>query len=363
MKKVTPLIVLLSVTMVLTSCYSLEQVSIDYLTAADINLPSQIRRVGVVNNVSALPDNYYIGGDTLKSAFELARKTTYSHGDPVIATESLAEAIAEQNYFDAVIICDSALRAGDIHPRESTLSTSEVSALTKMLNADIIVALEEVQIKSTRIISVIPGGGFWGTVDAKMYPVVKLYLPSRKGPLAAIQPNDSIFWEDTHYSDVRLRAALVSEEEVMREASEYAGKIPVKHLAPHWKTVKRYYYSEGSSELRDAAVFVRNGEFDKARELWEKAYAKKSDKNKMRAAFNLALSYEMSDNLDAAEEWIGKALDMSKTIGKTETVILESEEVKVSTQVLYTFYAEELKKRKDNMTKLNIQLERFNSEN
>ncbi len=41
-----------------------------------------------------------------KDDFEIASKTDYYNGNAAIATESLAEALAHENYFNEVVICD-----------------------------------------------------------------------------------------------------------------------------------------------------------------------------------------------------------------------------------------------------------------
>lgn len=73
------------------------------------------------------------------------------NGDPKAATESLAEEIAQQNYFDEVVICDSALRANDKLARESTLQPGG-SASTGLLTWEwtFIIALENLQLKATK---------------------------------------------------------------------------------------------------------------------------------------------------------------------------------------------------------------------
>ena len=99
----------------LGSCQSLEQIPIDYLQPADLSFPPQLRKVAIVNNTSDAPDNKLITEtEKIKEGTPLiSRATAYANGDPKTATESLAEEIAQQNYFDEVVICDSALRAND----------------------------------------------------------------------------------------------------------------------------------------------------------------------------------------------------------------------------------------------------------
>ena len=183
----------------LGSCQSLEQISIDYMQPGDMTFPSQLRKVAIVNNTSTEPDNKLITQTEKpkENVPEISHATAYANGNVKIAAESLAEEIAHQNYFDVVVICDSALRANDKFPRESTLSQEEVQQLTSDLGVDCIIAMENLQFKATKTVRYIRDFNcYLGTVDVKAYPTVKVYLPSRSKPMTTLHPTDSIFWEE-----------------------------------------------------------------------------------------------------------------------------------------------------------------------
>ena len=101
MKRSVSLIILVAGTL-LASCSSLQTISFDQLQAADVSFPDAVRKVAVINNMPVLKtkDNHEI----LSSELE---------GDGKVASEALAENIANVNYFDQVIICDSVFRAQD----------------------------------------------------------------------------------------------------------------------------------------------------------------------------------------------------------------------------------------------------------
>lgn len=128
---------------------------------AEVSFPATLKRVAVVNNMPNVPDNKLIitEEEQKKSENEVA------HTSPATTmetrnntTESLAEALANENYFEEVVICDSALRSKDINPRESTLSRDEVLELTQNLDVDFLIALENIQMRSNRKISYMPTG-------------------------------------------------------------------------------------------------------------------------------------------------------------------------------------------------------------
>ena len=352
--------------LLLGGCQSVEQLSIDYMLPAEVSFPATLKRVAVVNNMPDIPDNKLIVSEEeqKKSKNELARLTNYYNGDAVITTEALAESLANENYFKEVVICDSALRSKDINPRESTLSRNEVQELTQNLDVDFLIALENIQIRSSRKTSYMPGWGvFLGTVDVKVYPTVRIYLPNRKGPMVTVNSNDSIFWEETGNSEMSARSRLISEEDMVKQASEFAGTVPVKHLLPYWKTANRYLFSGGSVNMRDAAIYAKEENWGKAVELWQQTYETKKGKQKMYAAYNAALGYEMQDSIDTALEWALKAQTLARE--KSKTVPQNASEIHdgaISYYIFISMYVDELKNRKEGMARLNMQMNRFDDD-
>lgn len=350
----------------LTACQSIEQLSIDYMLPAKVSFPAELKRVGIVNNMPAVPDNKLITNNKEKdkNGTEIARRTDYYNGDARITTEALAKAIADANYFDLVVICDSALRSQDITPRESTLSQTEVRQLTDELGVDFLISLENIQLSSLRRVSYLPDWQtFYGTVDAKVYPTVKVYLPNRSVPMVTVNSTDSIFWEATGGSETQIFAKLIPEKELIEQASDFAGSVPVKYLLPYWTTATRYLFTGGTVNMRDATVYVKEKNWPAAIELWKTEYEKKKGKQKMYAAYNIALGYEMQDSISQAYDWALKAQETARQVDgvekKTAQGLYASD---IPNYLLTSAYVNELKIRKDGMTRLNAQMKRNNDD-
>lgn len=359
-------LLLLAGAWILGSCQSVEQLSIDYMLPAEISFPASLKRVAVVNNMPAVPDNKLIISkeDDKKTPEELARLTNYYNGDARLATEALADALAAENYFDEVVIADSALRSKDVTPRESTLTQDEVNELTRTLDVDFLIALENVQLSAVRKLSYLRDwGAYYGTVDVKVYPTIRIYLPFRKGPMVAVTPCDSIFWEEAGSSESLVRSRLIGDEELVRQASEFAGTIPVKQLLPHWKSANRYLFTGGTVSMRDAAVYVREHDWEEAIRLWQQQYqSTKKEKQRMYAAYNLALGYEMQDSIATALEWAKKAQAAARKVDKiTEeenpAPVLSPEGT--PNYFLTSLYVGELQERYASLNRLDAQMNRF----
>ena len=138
--------ILLSI-IIFQSCSSIEHLSIDYMVPANINFPESLRRVAVVNNINNPAQSTSVSKDNNKPTTTSNKTQTY-HGDAALMMESLAQSLAEANYFDEVVVCDSALRATDIWIRENGLSQTETKELTHLLDVDFIIAINNLSLQS-----------------------------------------------------------------------------------------------------------------------------------------------------------------------------------------------------------------------
>lgn len=333
--------------LLLSSCKVVNSISIDYLLPADVSYPEGIKTVAVVNNT--LQDS--IGRKRVLNNISNTdnRELGVIDCDSKTVTEELAQNLADANYFDQVVICDSALRQNDHSSRENRLSQEEVRELSEDLGVDMIVSLEDANMAIKRRYFHVPDyTAVQSSLDATVNTVVRLYLPVRAIPLVTLSDKDSIYWI------INSRSLT---EEIVKEASSFAATLPVRHLVPTWTTVDRYYYASGSVDLRDAAVYVKENEWDKAFELWSKVNKEKNEKFQMYSAFNIALYYEMKDNLEAAKEWCEKARDLADKKQRRNS----KGEVTEPTQdyAMTSLYLLDLDKRMNNVSKLTLQMDRF----
>ena len=251
--------------LVLTSCGSLQTISFEQLQAADVSFPDAVRNVAVVNNMPV----YKVGDSHDVISMELK-------GDGKTAAEALAEEIANANYFEQVIICDSALRGQDTELREDVMLTQdEVQKLAADLGVDLIFSFDRLDIHTKRgalFIDTFDGGFSVDAVDGIVAPVIRIYIPSRERPMLSFSKQDTISWE--------IEPTL-SDKKIVKEASEYAATMPVNYLLPHWREVSRFYFDGGNVRMRDAGVYVRENNWDSAFELWKQIYDKGKGRQKM----------------------------------------------------------------------------------
>ena len=296
----TKITVLLLVLCLFSACTTLQTISFERLQAADVSYPDQVRTVGVIN---------YAPQDKQERDSILG----LWNGDGKVTVESLAREIAATDYFNQVVVCDSALRPVGMG-NEEIFPMSQADSLIQALGVDMLFAVEQVRIElkegslfHTELMVDVPA------VDGVITPLVRAYVSGRNAPLFSISKTDTICW-------------VVSPEltfgQIMQEASDFAATLPVSYLLPHWKEMNRYYFDGGNMEMRDAGVYIREQNWEGAAALWQKLYDGRKGKVKMRAAYNLALNYELQGDYERAKEYLDTALSLASE-GSWEHQLIE----------------------------------------
>lgn len=348
MKKV--LFLLFSVTL-FWSCQSIDLLSIDYLMPAEMSFPNQLRKVAVVNNMSASAPptlvSQFVDKPDVNSRL-LYQKTQYFSGDGKTTTEALAQALADGDYFDTVIICDSALRASNNEETPRALTLDEVYNLTTQLDADFLISVENIEMRVESKATPDPYFGlFVANTDVKVAPTIRIYLP-QQSPRTPISKVDSIFWQGFGDDINGAVHDLPNQQTILREASTYAGEFIAKTFVPYWQSANRYYFTNGSVAMRDAVISVKEDKWEEAVNLWQKTFdSSKSTKKKMYAAFNLALGHEMLEQMDEAIDWATKSQQYATQASQAEVAQLAS------------VYLQQLRDRKQSYASVKMQLQRF----
>jgi hypothetical protein len=123
------------------------------------------------------------------------------------------------------------------------------------------------------------------------------------------------------------------------KAGAYGAELYFNRIVPCFIREVRYYYTKGSYEMKAAKKSVKLGNWDQAIYYWEvETESQTNQKNEGKAAYNLALGYEIKEDFDKALEWI----DVSEAAGNIKA----------------TSYKAILRNRKSEMALIEEQLKR-----
>lgn len=103
---------------------------------------------------------------------------------------------------------------------------------------------------------------------------------------------------------------LVDKNNATNDVSRGAGELYAKRITPSWYTVTRYFYNKPkkNKELMRGVRQSGVADWTGAIESWKQAMkTAKKDKHAARAAYNIAVAYEVLGDLQKAKEWISKS--------------------------------------------------------
>lgn len=322
------LILLVSLVGMLASCVSVKHFTFERLQAAELNFPEQVKRIGVINRVPVIPDTLS-GKKKMKGTME---------GNGWIASELFAEKVADTHYFEQVLICDSALRKPGDHPELNPfLSLAEIDSLSQVMDVDVLLVMERVELQLSEMPVYVPElMDHFLSVDVVVTPIVRVYKEGRELPMFTLSESDTLCW---------MKNFQLTLDEIVEKSSRHAAGMLINYLLPTWQEFQRYYFDGGYVGMRDAGVFVREENWEEAATLWKTVYDSKKGKQKMYAAFNLALYHELQDEFAQALRYLDEAEVLSATDPDTRRLI--------------RYYREQLQVQERQNQKLQIQMKRF----
>ena len=270
--KLSTLIFQLS-TLFLTSCSEVLLLSVEQMLPPEVMPQHKVRSVGVVSNFSQ--HNVVVVNDD----------ALIVPCDADTVKEQVALTFANSGIMDRVVVLDSLL----YHPDSTTqhvLTQSEVNALCHEMDVEMIYSIDYACLTFN------PAARFISR-PLNAYLCSRIYIPD----------NDSI--RGTSILDKETLDYWVNDtEEIAYLAPQIPHLLAQNAIAPYlpsWKERERvFYYDRLCYELREAKVYVRESNWEAAAEQWRSLAESKLRPYRFMAAYNLALYYEMTDDIDAA---------------------------------------------------------------
>jgi tetratricopeptide (TPR) repeat protein len=305
MKRITPFLIVLLSGLLLSSCAGIQYLTVETREPAQIALPSDVLSVIVVNNVVVQPDD--IGHSTkLLGRSDENKEKGSSDSIAMYYTEALVQFLEEEDYFQRVLLLDNPLRDDKDFFREQPLTPEMMNEIRSKTGADAIISLDKLIMETKKQEFYRQQRYTYSALTGKIHSILRVYLPTMEGKIPAVYYSDSIRWEGFDIPDKKAYAdaMLPSREEGMKLLAVRAAEKMTYVFAPHWEMQDRWYYTLPASLMREGEAYAKRAEWNSAIEKWKTFYDNRSHKNdKAKAAANIALAYEMLDEMDKALEW------------------------------------------------------------
>ena len=264
--------------LLLSSCSTMNFITIDVLKPAEA------------------PLNFKGGNLVLADNSE----TKDSDNTSTVLLNALSQFLNENELFDQV----------SVYPQhvDGKIKNEHLNKIKKETKADKIIFLTRYDISSSEKTTNSVAGGTSITSDTLWVHVFANFTLYDNLKNETIALRDSLFWNQISANDVLFSAPFPEIPDILNETAVYTASKMEKKLIPHWESELRWYYTSSSTRMREAAVAVDGHNWDKALAVWNYLYSTENNKTqKAKLASNMALAYEMKDNLDEALYWIGLA--------------------------------------------------------
>lgn len=341
-------IIIFSLTILATSCAGIRYMTIETREPARVTLPSQIKSVLIVNNVPQQPDE--IGHNIKKLGKNNYDKISASSDSiAIFYTEALAQFLDEEQYFDETQYSNKQLRRDNNIWLEQPLQPETMIEMRKESGADAIISLDKLILQTYRTDHFYQEGYIYGDLNGRIQSTIRIYLPTLEGEIPSIQYNDSLKWEGYDIKDGRAYADFIlpTAEEAMKELAIYAAEKMTKVFVPHWEFQDRWLYTSFKSKMREADLYTKSNQWADAIIIWKLIFEKEKDKvNKAKIAHNIAVGYEMLDEMNNSLQWADVAYELMSASTLPTSLDLRRTLI----------YKNEISRRTDSSNKLNMQL-------
>lgn len=261
-----------------------------------------------------------------------------------ILFSTLVRLTDEREYTD-ISILDKSINIGSSFYKRAPLSSARMDSLCHLYQMGTLLILNQVVCQS--VTECFQSDEYQYYAYTQMISSSHWTVYQRGKGEETITRQDTLLWEGDGISIDRALQELPTREEAAMALTELVGSRMVDRLFVHWQTVDRYLYMDRNSQISTGLTAFRQGRWQQAIEAWLKVYqlpkSKQSISLKAKAAANIAIAYEMMDQLEVAEEWVQAAI---RQWDEKESVEAEQEEANLRN------YAKQLKKRQIDKTQL-----------
>ncbi|RNC64679.1 DUF6340 family protein [Proteiniphilum sp. X52] len=305
MQKTTSSLIIFLLALLMSSCAGIKYLTVETREPAQVNLPSNVLSIAIVNNVVQQPDE--VGHDSIPIGHTQAKRSKVSSDSvAVFYTEALAQFLDEEDYFQRVMYYNQPLRSDHDFFQEKPVDPETMHRIRRETGADAIISLDKLIVETKKRDHFRQQGYTYADMTGKIHSVLRVYMPTMEGKIPAAQYTDSIRWEGFDIQDGRAYADIMlpSRKEAIKILAVHAAEKMTYVFAPHWEMQDRWYYTLPNSLMREGEAYAKGSQWSNAIEKWEAFYNNSSKKtDKAKAAGNIALAYEMIDDMDRALEW------------------------------------------------------------
>ena len=295
--------------LIMSSCVSYENLTIEVLKPAKFSLPVNIRKIAVISrNLKYVDDTLQYYQVKNRQLIKDEIKFNTDSLAQITCIDSLASRLLVQNCFDSILILPvnslptlhvKAIGPGKAEWYKNMATKTGADGLILLDMFSCFYSIQKDESTSTTVANVLTSN-IWSIYDCKNHKIIDRFAQI-----------DTLFWDGTDDNGNYNEHRIPGKKEAIILASAVIGDNYSKHIAPSWCKVYREIMSCGKPELKQAAMLAQKSKWEEASPIWQKYANSKNKRDKIISIYNLALAGEMNGQIDQALELTARAAKLS----------------------------------------------------
>lgn len=316
------------------SCTTTKELQMEVMLPAEIIIPSDAKRITIVDNSHPLDSAEGHGIYIKKSGTYVRSRKNYSYDkDPSIVlshketvnvdsvsvsvVKNLSNQLVDANFFNAVTLWNSNVR--NVNTLKGTpLDKQLLKEIAESTDADIVVTLDALDEKDVLLVREISEGWYdYPTLDVFTQSYWRMYDINENKLLTKIVHKDTIFWEGRLEYNYRVVGMPYLKDAIL-EAGWNHGREAGQKIVPYWSVTSRSYFTGGASGASQSMSFVKDLDWDNMESYFiNHLQDSKKEKAKVIYAYNVAVAKELKGDLAGANDYITKAIEYANELNNS----------------------------------------------
>lgn len=281
---------------------------IDVLQPAELPISGSLEHLVIVNNAVTQPADF--GHQTKLGATQIKHSVDLSAAQ-LHCLFALQQGLEQQEACsDIALVAASQTSSTNLYHR-APLSAAKTDSLLTLNGANALIALNQLIIYDVEECFLTDEDMYYAYLQAYASSQWTIYFRGTRAPMH-LTVSDSLLWQNWDHSAESALKALPDRQEALLALAAYVGEHFSQRIQPQWQAVDRYFYESKDESLLAGNDALAHRRFQLALDCWQKAYSSASSRDYLTRAYaaaNMAVVYEMSDDLKAAIEWTDRAID------------------------------------------------------
>lgn len=315
-------------------------IKIEVLQPAKFALPEKVGTVLIVNNTYPQPADF--GHRESRYGVDMGNVEVDITDAPQFLLFAAAAELDNADVLESVQLENRSQNKSSSFYMRRMLSREQVRELCQTYSVDALLVCNQLVFYDLHTLWYDNDEGYGAALE--MYNSSHWTLHTPDGKTTAYSYADTLVWESTALSTADAAVnALPDRVKATMDMASYTGERFAACFVPQWVQADRYLYENKDEQLQSGLDLFRHKRFDEAIEVWETQYAQLSDskrkKNRLTAAYlaaDMAVAYEMTDQLPKALQWANQSQRLFSSVGTSAAM---------QQQINMLYYCQQLRKR------------------